>query len=113
GNGMVVWEDYRNGVNGNIFAKQIVNYIPSGSDIIIATDTASNKTTPQIMVNANGEGIIAWSDDRNGPLNIYMKYITAYAPSGADILLDGNAANNSYDQLNPKIGRINLSGDAT
>jgi len=112
GDGLIVWHDFRDGANANIYAHKVVNYQPSGSDFLVSSDNASMKTNPHISLNVSGDGVVVWEDQRNGSStpNIYLRKIVNFSPVDSDIQLDSSLA--SFSQLNPRIGTIDANGNS-
>ena len=77
GGAIVVWEDYRNGIEADIYAQRIS---PSGavvwsSDAVVCT-AAKNQEKPKIVSDGAGGAIIVWFDYRsNSQYEVYAQRI--------------------------------------
>jgi hypothetical protein len=74
-NFVITWEDDRNGQYSDIYAQRY-NYsgIPQGSNFIVNDDTANNyQSYPSITIDAPGNFVITWNDDRDGDPDIYAQ----------------------------------------
>jgi hypothetical protein len=88
GGAIVTWEDHRSGTNFDIYAQRIdnagnVQWTPDGVAISTA---AANQLSPTIVSDGSGGAIIAWSDSRSGPADIYAQHVTP----------EGNLGTNTY-----------------
>src|SRR3989304_3542553 len=101
GNTVVVWRDERNG-NSDIFAQHFDSLgIALGSNFRVNTDTGTApQGAPTVALDASGNFVICWRDDRNGNSDIYIQ---RYDASG--IALDTNFKPNddtgTADQFGP------------
>jgi hypothetical protein len=68
GGAIITWEDYRNGLNYDIYAQRIDsngNALWTANGVAICT-AAHNQFYPAIIGDGNGGAIIAWQDHRSG-----------------------------------------------
>jgi hypothetical protein len=110
GGGIIVWQDFRNGADLDIYTQHVdslaVNWwVPDGAAVCMATD---DQESPRIVFDPNWGAIVCWTDARNGPGNadIYAQEMSwagvqFWAPDGvpvctapgiqadADIITDG------------------------
>lgn len=76
-----VWEDYRNGAtNSDLYAQLIsATGILSGTNLAVST-AAGYQLGPRIAFNATAVGgnfLVAWTDTRNGTLDVYAQLVNA------------------------------------
>lgn len=80
GGAIIVWEDYRSGTDGHIYAQRIssagvVKWTVNGVSICAASNS---QYSPQITSDGSGGAIITWQDSRNGTdFDIYAQKINS------------------------------------
>lgn len=104
GNGMVTWNDNRNG-DFDIFAKKLVNGLPFGTDMRIDQAPSGNQYYPDISLNAAGNGIITWIDERSSSISIYSRKIVNFTTPVNEA---GPLATNVYPHVSIN---LNQNGD--
>ncbi len=73
---LVVWEDNRSG-NYDIYCQWIdSNGVFMDDNLLVISDTLNAyQGNPKVSLNANGQGIIAWRDNRPGYPGIFAQYV--------------------------------------
>jgi hypothetical protein len=68
GGAFIVWEDYRDGDNWDIYAQRIDKYGVTWGDAngTVIDDESDDQFNPQICYDGNGSAIIVWEDQSNG-----------------------------------------------
>jgi hypothetical protein len=99
---MIVWEDYRGGVNWDIFGSRVDtagNILdPSG----LAITTAGNNQRYPAVAFGNNTYLVGWSDNRNA--TDYDLYACRVDTNGLVLDIDGVAVTNAVEnQTNPEI----------
>jgi hypothetical protein len=87
GNFVVVWQDYRSGTNWDIYARRFnAAGIPQGASFLVNDDPAGSfHDNPQVAMDASGNFVVVWVDQRNPDLDIYgQRYDAAGNPLGAN-----------------------------
>ena len=108
----VVWQDYRNGDNFDIYYAESTNGGVSFGASIRVDDTGSGLSEqkyPRIAVGDSGDKYIAWQDDRNGDYDIYFAHASATTPTtsfDSNVLVDDDAGTNEQS-------RVTIDGDGT
>src|SRR5262249_47367129 len=87
GGAIAVWEDYRRGGEGDIYAQRITASGALGwaqDGVPVCTDTAA-QMTPAVAADGAGGALIVWEDHRGGSADLFIEHLTsAGAPvSGA------------------------------
>jgi hypothetical protein len=80
GGAIIVWEDFRNGSNYNIYAQRINNtgLVQWTANGVVIASPINDQTTPQIIADGNGGAIITWNDFRSANYSdIYAQRIDA------------------------------------
>ena len=111
GGAIIVWRDYRNNNNYDIYAQRInstgsVQWIANGT-VICNADKYQGKA--QITIDGQGGAIITWYDGRAGPGDIYAQRInstglTQWTPNGTAICTI------NLNQDHPKIVSDGING---
>jgi photosystem II stability/assembly factor-like uncharacterized protein len=76
GNAVVVWEDSRDGYNDIYLQRLYTNGIAVGGNVKVndATTSASPfNNTVSVAINSSGNYVVAWEDNRNGDIDIYLQ----------------------------------------
>jgi len=106
GDFIIAWEDKRNGYgNSDIYAQGYdTSGIPQDSNFMVNDDTGTDpQYYPSIVMNNNGDFIVAWTDGRNGNSDIYAQgYDASGAPQGSNFIVNDDTGSNS--QYYPSIG---------
>src|SRR5678816_3476611 len=95
GGAIVVWHDFRNGTDNNIYARRVNNvgalqWAADGAAVCSAPD---DQTNALVTLDGSGGAIIAWDDSRNGlDYNSYVQRINSngdaiYAADGVSACL--------------------------
>ncbi|MFN8673404.1 MAG: hypothetical protein U0457_15135 [Candidatus Sericytochromatia bacterium] len=128
GNGLVVWERGTGlGSDKKIYARKLENFIPVGNEFQVEPNApSSTQLSPQVSIDNNGNGLIAWKDNRVAyPASNHIIYgvkLVDYFPSGDvfPILKKNNLTSNTTEDIrmeNNSLGKgliicsCNLSGD--
>jgi hypothetical protein len=80
GGAIIVWGDYRSGVDNDIYAQRINSAgVPQWTaNGVVISAASDNQSAPCIVSDGTGGAIIAWADNRNGPwVDIYAQRINA------------------------------------
>lgn len=113
GNLLLVWQDFRNGSNGKIYAQKYDAIGATGTklwanDVVIGP--ANNSYLPDITVDSANNAYYSWYDDSNGNQDAFFtKYDTDGNPAWGGSAVVGNQAGNK-DQIRPRLG-ISTSSD--
>jgi len=78
GGAIIVWGDYRSGVDNDIYAQRINSAgVPQWTaNGVVISAASDNQSAPCIVSDGTGGAIIAWADNRNGPwVDIYAQRI--------------------------------------
>jgi hypothetical protein len=104
GNFIVVWTDYRDGSNTNIYGQRFDNSgNPLGGNFLI-TDAEENSTqySPSCATDSAGNFVVVWQDYRDGYANVYGQiFDTSGVAQGANFRIDQNSG--SANANNPRI----------
>ncbi|HEU4365653.1 MAG TPA: T9SS type A sorting domain-containing protein [Candidatus Krumholzibacteria bacterium] len=76
GNGaVIVWEDHRAGINPDLYARALDGYGTSAwqFDGVPLCDANFDQQFPAIAADGNGGVVVAWSDQRAGPIDLYAQ----------------------------------------
>ena len=113
-NVIVTWQDFRNGSDYDIYARQIdiftggTYWDVNGSTVTVAND---NQLEPKIVSDGSGGAIITWTDYRNGNGDIYAQRINSDGEPVADWTTNGvPICNKQEEQSNPVITENLLYG---
>jgi len=126
GGAVIVWEDYRNGVDSDIYAQAVtangtLKWSPSSG---VAVCTANGfQTSPVIATDAAGGAIVAWKDSRGLDSDVYSQRLSSagaalWTPNGVGICTVSGQQNDvriTSDQLggayivwrDPRSGNMN------
>ena len=79
GGALIVWTDFRNGIDWNIMAQRVDSsgnmiWQPNGVSVSIAD---LNQTAPKNCSDGNGGTIVCFQDTRNGNTDIYAQHLFA------------------------------------
>jgi hypothetical protein len=101
GNAYAVWEDERNGNQDIYFA-----YHPAGGSwggSVRVNDDSGDvwQAAPSVAVDGSGNAYVAWTDKRNGNLDIYFAYRPAGESWGANVRVNDDSG--MADQSSPAI----------
>ncbi len=110
GTALVVWDDRRNGLTGDIYG-QFLN--PDGSlrgyNFRINDDPINygNQYEPDVAGDDSGRFVVVWEDGRDGNWSIYgQRFLTDGTPLGRNFRI----SNNDSNQFSPKIA-VTPAGD--
>ncbi len=95
---LVVWMDERSGSNWDIYGRVVnANGSLSGSDYAICNDS-SGQGWPSVAYNSNiDKFLVAWEDDRTGPVRIYGKFLNSDGtPDGGDLIIYSTRSMDPY-----------------
>jgi hypothetical protein len=101
GNFIIVWQDERNG-NADIYAQRCTsNGTKVGANFLVNDQSgASLQSHPAIAIDANGNFIVVWQDDRNGNWDIYaQRFNSNGTKQGSNFRV--NEGNEGGRQYNP------------
>ncbi|MCK4529307.1 T9SS type A sorting domain-containing protein, partial [candidate division WOR-3 bacterium] len=111
GNFVVVWRDYRNGSDYDIYGQLFNSSGGSiGSNFLINDDVGSTyQYGPSVSMDSSGNFTVVWYDNRNGDYDIYGQ---RFDPTGDTTGLGGNFLINddggSWGQYDPSCGMDKL-----
>jgi hypothetical protein len=105
GSAFIVWQDYRNGADWNIYAQKLdANGVPqwTGNGVSV-TSAAGDQYWQRIVMDDNGDPIISWQDYRSGNADIYAQKLAA--ANGAAQWNDNGAliCSAANDQTHPNL----------
>jgi len=110
GNTYVVWQDYRNGSAGKIYAQKYNSSKVAqwAGDQVIGS--ANNQILPDILVDNNNAALyIAWNDNSNGNQDSYL--VKLAAANGNDLWGGTKKIDTAADPANQTKPRLALSGN--
>ena len=101
-NVVVCWEDFRNGLDFDIFCSEIDESTLEVSEIDLCLANGNQKT-PYVYSTLDGSNLFAWEDSRNGVTSdLFYQIMTSSGSMGYEengiVLCDAD-----FNQLNPKI----------
>jgi hypothetical protein len=103
GNFVIVWYDFRNAIGDIYFQRYNDAGIALGVNTIVNDDTGgASQGHPKISMDATGNFVIAWDDNRNNNLDIYFqRYTSTGGALGVNTKVNDDAG--SAIQWNPSI----------
>ncbi len=109
GNFVVVWQDERNGEYDDIYAQRYSSSgTKSGANFRVNDDSSSSSPwpPPSIAVDASGNFVVVWEDERNGNSDIYaQKFNPNGEPIGANYRVNNDTG--QKEQENPDVQLVN------
>ncbi len=102
GGAIIVWDDFRNGANYDIYAQRINNLgvVQWSANGVIIVSLANDQAMPKIISDGIGDAIIVWNDFRGGNYSdIYAQKISSngtvqWTANGVSICSAVNSQNN-------------------
>jgi hypothetical protein len=108
----VVWQDYRNGDNYDIYYAESTNGGVSFGASIRVDNTGmgtSEQKYPKIAIGDSGDKYVAWQDTRNGDYDIYFAHASASTPTTSfdtNVQVDDDSGTNEQS-------RVTIDADGT
>ena len=103
GNFIITWQDFRNGIDWDIYAQRYNSSgIPLNTNFKVNKEMgAFNQKNPAIAVDNSGNFVITWEDNRNGQSDIYaQKFNFLGSPLGSNFRVNDNViTTNQYSPV--------------
>ncbi len=82
GGAIITWQDNRTITDYDIYAQRIngsgvTQWTSDGVGVCTLGGASNSQTSPQITADGSGGAVIAWTDTRNGSLDIYVQKVNA------------------------------------
>lgn len=94
---LAVWQDMRNGAaNADVYGQLLTSSgVPSGAAFAISANASGMELSPRVAYNSTAnEYLVAWSDSRNGNLDVYTQRVTTGgALTGSALQMASGAGN--------------------
>ena len=107
GNGLAVWAQH-DGAHRNIVANHYTVGTGWGTAVLIETDNAGNANKPQVVMDANGNGLAVWTQDDGTYQNVMANRYTAGSGWGTAAPIETNNVGDAFD---PRVA-IGANGNA-
>ncbi len=94
GGGITTWQDYRTGVNTDIYAQRVTGggALLWGSTGVAVCDTTNDQQLPVLVSDGGAGALIAWHDGRGGSLtsnyDIYVQHLNANGATWSTTAVD-------------------------
>jgi hypothetical protein len=107
GNALAVWAQH-DGAHRNIVANHYTVGTGWGTAVLIETDNAGNANQPQVVMDANGNGLAVWTQDDDVHMNVMANRYTAGSGWGTAAPIETNNVGEAFE---PRIA-IGANGNA-